>query len=507
MPDTLTRLAVRESTPFLEAAKATEHDNRILVTLITPGQGSSGYYPQSTLEAAGRDGVFPAGLHMYVNHQTAQEWEQRPEGDVNGLAAVLLEDAYWDAERGGLVAEARVFRHWAERLKDLVEAIGVSIRAYCDAEIQDIDGVAKNVVTRIHEAISVDFVTHAGRGGLYEVMESVRRAPVNAATRRGMKEATANARRAELTDLVRDAYAGEKTWTWVRDYDEGTVWFEVETPDDAAIWQQSYDVENDRASALTGDRVEVRVEVRYVPVNATTSTEAEVAEDGEALPFDLTAMPGFEALREAWSKATTGSGWVQAVIGDRPTWITATDPTTPAVEAATETPVNPAGNTTPVTESEEDAMSHTQIEESKLSALEEAASRVPTLEAERDKVLAESKEKDRLIAVLKSAAQARTFAENRIREANKELPAASVARIVAEATRDVPMTDDLRLDLTVLGESVDTARKAEEQYLASVAEESGLGQVKGLGEYQRAVTDPTPDEEAAAFRAFSGAKG
>jgi hypothetical protein len=482
MPNTLTRLAIAESRPFIEAVTAAEGDSRFLITLITPGQGSSGYYPQATLEAAGRDGVFPAGLHMYVNHQTSTEWQERPEGDINGLAAVLVEAAYWDPERKALVAEAKVFRHWADRLKDLVEAIGVSIRAFCDAEVQDIDGTPRNVVTRIVEAISTDFVTHAGRGGLYEVLESARRAPVNAATRRGMAEATANTRRAELSELVRDEYADEKTWTWIRDFDDATVWYEVETADEAAIWQQTYSVENDRATALTGEQVEVRVEVRYVPVTATNSTEAAPVDTpaAEAAPDVPEAAPGPDVAT----------------------------PAPPVTEAAPHAPVDPAGPPeTPAPETQEVTMP--QIEESRLRTLEAAESRVPALEQENAQLQTATENAERRAAMAEAREYARTYAGTRIREANADLSTTIVNRIVESTTGtgvDIPLTPELRLDTAVLGESVDAERAHEEQYLAELLEESGLGSVRGVGPLPGSVTAPTPAEEAE-MSAIFGVKG
>ncbi len=58
--------------------------------IISPGRGSSGYYPAAVLE---RDGpqVFKKGTLMYFNHATASEAAQRPEGDYNNLAAVTIE--------------------------------------------------------------------------------------------------------------------------------------------------------------------------------------------------------------------------------------------------------------------------------------------------------------------------------------------------------------------------------------------------------------------------------
>ena len=142
------------------------------IALITPGKGSSGTYSQDVLETASRDGIFPAGTQMFINHQTDDEQWSQPEGDLTKLAGVLTENARWDDNQGALVAEAKIYSHWRPILAEMRDDIGVSIRA--DAEVTPIPG-GGNVIERITEAISVDFVTKAGRGGrIVELMESAR---------------------------------------------------------------------------------------------------------------------------------------------------------------------------------------------------------------------------------------------------------------------------------------------------------------------------------------------
>ncbi|GAA3218119.1 hypothetical protein ACFP63_08690 [Oerskovia jenensis] len=260
-----------------EAAAPTHGPGRMNVQIINPGWGSSGYYSQDVLEAAARDRIFPAGTHMYVNHPTATENYERPERDLNTLAAVLAEDAHWDG--GKLVAEAVVFSNWREPLTEMAEAIGVSIRAAAEVEEGEADGRKGRIITRLVEGTSVDFVTKAGRGGkILQVLESALA---------GVSEAKANDRREQLSMLLKDAYSAENTWVWIRDHDDTarTVWFEVETGEDAGIYQQSYDVSDDVATTLTGDRIEVRVRTEYVPVapadvpsrpaGQTTATESQ----------------------------------------------------------------------------------------------------------------------------------------------------------------------------------------------------------------------------------------
>jgi hypothetical protein len=147
---------------------------RISVQLITPGWGSSGYYsPQVLTEAANRK-VFPAGTHMYLDHPTMTEAEERPERSVRDLAAVLTTDATVDAT-GGLVAEADVLTPYRQLIAEARDAIGVSIRAAGVAEQGEAEGRNGVIISAITEGLSADFVTHAGRGGrVLQLLESAR---------------------------------------------------------------------------------------------------------------------------------------------------------------------------------------------------------------------------------------------------------------------------------------------------------------------------------------------
>lgn len=133
-------------------------------------------------------------------------------------------------------------------------------------------------------------------------------------------------------------------------------------------------------------------------------------------------------------------------------------------------PVSPAGSTTE--ESQEDTMP--QIEEARLRQLEEAAGRVQTAEADRDAAIRE-------VAQHRARDAAVGRARTRLAEANQQLAAATVDRIVTEATREVPLTDAGQLDETRFDATVDEARTREEAYLASLAETAGAGTVRGFG--------------------------
>ena len=154
-------------TQITEAATLTPpaSGGRMLVRLIDAGQGSSGYYPASTLQAAAESGVFGRGLHLYADHPGEAERLDRPERSIRDIAGVLTEDARYDDDSQALVAEARVFGAWAPIIAEMHDVIGLSIRAAAEVSEGEHDGAHTTIVDRITEAASVDFVTRAGRGG------------------------------------------------------------------------------------------------------------------------------------------------------------------------------------------------------------------------------------------------------------------------------------------------------------------------------------------------------
>lgn len=146
---------------------------RFLITLVTPGVGSSGTYSPQVLEQAAADGAFKAGTQMHVDHATEREAAEHGVRSVQTLAAVLTEDARWDGN--GLVAEARPVGPWGQAVSDMADVIGVSISAAAEFGVgKDETGAPVRVIEKLvpHPLNTVDFVTVPGRGGSFQVIES-----------------------------------------------------------------------------------------------------------------------------------------------------------------------------------------------------------------------------------------------------------------------------------------------------------------------------------------------
>lgn len=162
--------------PLME--KAVRKDGTVPLKLIQPGWGVSGYYPSEVLE---RDGpqIFTKGLHMYWDHPTAREEAERPERELDDLAAVLTSNARWNANGpagAGLYADGRVMEHYKGKVDELAPHIGVSIRALGKAAQGEAEGKRGPIITALTAGRSVDFVTAAGAGGeILSLFEAARK--------------------------------------------------------------------------------------------------------------------------------------------------------------------------------------------------------------------------------------------------------------------------------------------------------------------------------------------
>lgn len=476
-----------EATPLTEAGTVTltetEGTGTALVTLITPGQGSSGEYPAEVLESAAADGVFAAGTHMYLDHPTPGE---RPERSLDRLAGVLTEAATWDGE--ALRAPAKIYPRFRQMLAEMQDAIGVSIRA---------GGVIESgIVKSIGPVASVDFVTKPGRGGSFQLVESAVLVEGHGMTANDLSQA--------LSDAVRDTYGAEQTYTWVRDYTDEWVVFSVETPDSCDLWRQSYTVA-DREVTLTGDKVEVDAVTTYVPSAGENPTDTAPGGMSESLAtggtVTTTITDGEVVLSPLRLQLDAGVIWnslqrLKKQGGGHLMFEAEATPIHDAI-ASTLTPADLAGQPAssslpaPTTEeSQEDTMP--DLTEAEVQSLRESADQLPTVTAERDEA------RDELRAYRRRDA-ARPIIEAGLTES--DLPARIRARLTESVLADLPTTADGALDedalKTRLGEAIEAAKAELTEALAAVG--GATGQVHGLGTGTATVEESAPSAEYAAI--------
>ena len=280
-----------------------------VLQIITPGIGSSGYYSAEVLESAVKENVFPKGTHLYVDHPSMSESEDRPERSIRDLAGSTKGDAVWNPITQAVESPCKVYPHYAW-ISDVAEDIGMSIRASADVSEGTIEGRKMPIIEKLIESYSVDFVTKAGRGG--KILSAIESARPSTAT-----EATAEDRRDQLQRAVQAEYGGEDKYAWVRDYDEGAkvVYYGKDTPDGSGMFAQPYTVaDDDQSVSLTGTSEEVRVVTSYVPVTAGgQATESEetlvppVKESGEVS----------EAVRAAEARATAAEAERDRLIAEK----------------------------------------------------------------------------------------------------------------------------------------------------------------------------------------------
>lgn len=442
--------ALRERGRLLEATTSQAGAVRRPIQIITPGWGSSGYYSAEVLERAAANRVIPKGTHMYLNHASESERTDRPERDIEKIAAVLVEDATWDGNR--LIADAELMGPHAEMIEALKPYIGVSISGSAtDISIGEAEGRRGPIIEDLAKVDSVDFVTRAGRGGMV-LLESARPSVVNAlAVGHGISESTANETRELLFNALREKFPGEKVWVWVRDFDETTVWYEHETTEDCGTFSLAYSLSDDGVVTFSGDPVEVRAETNYVPVppSATRTEETQMTEN--------TPAAGTEP-------ATTESSG-------------ATPDTAPGTAPVAETTHTPSQEETMTTDNTPGAGGSAPTQETA-----HAAPRNP-----REVMEAQMREQGRQIALLRASQQAvgivrEVLAAGWIGEAQS---ARLTTELTAEAT--LPLTEAGELDEAALRARALARLDEAETEAAEILSSAGVGSVKGLGSSQRAT--------------------
>jgi hypothetical protein len=152
-------------------------DDTFPVKIIQEGWGTSGYYGREML-ARCAPAAFPPGTHMYWNHPTKHEAQERMGlRDLRDLAAVLIERPAWreDGFAGaGVYSRFKPFGGFTQTVREMAPFIGVSIRAMGQGVESEVDGRKGILVTGLEADTdglhSVDFVPRAGAGGKYLAM-------------------------------------------------------------------------------------------------------------------------------------------------------------------------------------------------------------------------------------------------------------------------------------------------------------------------------------------------
>lgn len=160
-----------------ESGKAKGHGKRRRAKLIAADVwGTSGYYPATVLERDAEAVFFP-GVKMYENHFTESEEYLRPEGDVAKLVGKLTSYGVYEPdnpEGPGVYADVEFYDSYVDRINEIADDIGLSVRGDGTSEEGEVDGRYGPIVTQLLNIRSVDVVTSAGAGGkIVSILESV----------------------------------------------------------------------------------------------------------------------------------------------------------------------------------------------------------------------------------------------------------------------------------------------------------------------------------------------
>lgn len=160
----MTAQLLRESGGSLRA-----REGKWSATLLTPGQGSSGFYSEEMLSEFGPK-AFRKGTKLWFGHP--KDDEGPGDRDPRDQWGVLDEDATYEPGEG-VVGKIRLLPHW----KDVVESLGdqASLSIYAMGE-SDEDGNITALVE--HVTNSIDIVSYPGRegSGLKKKLEAARAA-------------------------------------------------------------------------------------------------------------------------------------------------------------------------------------------------------------------------------------------------------------------------------------------------------------------------------------------
>ena len=160
------------SCPLSESAF--NSDGTFPVRIIAEGWGSSGFYSKKILTKSA--GLYKSGTKMFINHASRAELKERPERDLNQLAAYFIEDQATWQDNGiygpGLYQTAKALPNYADFLKEAAPVIGVSHFVLGKTRIGEAGGKTGPIVESIDAVLSVDFVTQPGAkgsiGAMYE---------------------------------------------------------------------------------------------------------------------------------------------------------------------------------------------------------------------------------------------------------------------------------------------------------------------------------------------------
>lgn len=137
-------------------------DGSYAIVLISPGQGTSGYYHEEVI----RDfapAAFPKSTHVYLDH--LKEGESR---SPEKLLGTLVEDTTVN-DNGEAINRFKPLSKHAEWVEEVKPFVGFSVSVAGEGRPGEVDGRQTLIVESLTPRITntVDLVSYAGRGGRF----------------------------------------------------------------------------------------------------------------------------------------------------------------------------------------------------------------------------------------------------------------------------------------------------------------------------------------------------
>lgn len=159
-------------------------DGAYPVVLITPGQGTSGYYHEAVIQEYAPI-AFPKNTHVYMDH--LKEGESR---SPERLLGTLVEETVVNDE-GEATNWFKPLRKHAEWVEDVHSIVGLSVAVAGDGRKGEMNGKQTLIVESLAASPTntVDIVSFAGRGGKFlesyieDVIESTQTEPSGGTTK------------------------------------------------------------------------------------------------------------------------------------------------------------------------------------------------------------------------------------------------------------------------------------------------------------------------------------
>lgn len=516
---TAEQVNIQETVWQLTEATSGSDSSTYIIDIIRSGWNTSGsrYYPADVLE---RDipQIYGPGTHMYIDHPSRSEQQDRPERSLVNLAAVFVDTPWPVREDDGTVrmrTTVRVFAPWRKMLAEMWPYIGVSINGYGEGKHGEREGHRGFIVEQLTHGDSVDFVTKPGAGGrVIGVLESAttnqQAENVGEHLESQIHLACATLaddlhRQGHLTGDDREVVSSaitEALTVFTRNLDENARHlYQRNLP--APTGEPENEGERKTMREVSAERYQQTLRAALNAAYGQTETGIWVRDyDPDNGIVWFTSYSQGNQNSRTWQQSYRRREDGTIVLTGERIEVYAYTAYAP-IQATKVSPVaaDPAESSVPTEPSETNKTTNTK--ENTMSAQTTVSDAASPGTSKTEKQLREAlrraeaaeralREHAAKLARLQAAEKARKIAEAEL--AKSDLPEVARRRTLETALRNLPLTTDNSLDETQFRSTLEAEIKAEATYIAALRKEAGAGQVTGLGANTMPVSESLKSE-------------